>query len=241
MIHRLRDECGLAGSILVGVIAWALGAVLMLSITLTSAQQIDNRVRTIRTEVSPIDKDLDSVELAAETNRVAQEILAAAKPLSGQADQILAPVGTIKANAEQIDGKVKEINGTVNSIDGNAKAINKEVLSINGTAKAINGTAKSINATVKEIDGNVSSIAGSVNGIHGSLSAVLDVARQIRGDHGAVQGFGSGGIAAINRRADAIIGIVNGIKADTGNVLASVGKIEKSAKSIDSKTGPTGF
>ena len=36
-----RDEAGLAGKILVGVIAWALGAVLLLTNTLVAAQQIE--------------------------------------------------------------------------------------------------------------------------------------------------------------------------------------------------------
>ena len=34
---RFRDEAGLAGKILVGVIAWALGAVLLLTNTLVAA------------------------------------------------------------------------------------------------------------------------------------------------------------------------------------------------------------
>ena len=38
---RFRDEAGLAGKILVGVIAWALGAVLLLTNTLVAAQQIE--------------------------------------------------------------------------------------------------------------------------------------------------------------------------------------------------------
>jgi hypothetical protein len=88
---------------------------------------------------------------------------------------------------------------------------------------------------VNQIDGNVASIGGSVNGIDGNLAAVLDTAGKIRGDHAAPSsGFGTG-IAGINRRADAVIALVQNIKADTANILASVLKIEASAKSIEGK------
>lgn len=231
-MRRLSDERGLAGKILVGVVAWALGAVLMLTSTLVSAQRIDDRVGVITAEVSPIDKDLDSVNLAVQTNAIAQQIQTAAKPLSGQLDQVLAT--KIVENAESIDGNVKSINATVNSIGAHAKAINGNVLSINGTVRAINGSAKNINASVRSIDGNVAAIGQTVNGISGNLAGVLDAATSIRGEHGDVQGFGTG-VAAINRRAEAVVALVNAIKTDTANILTFVVSIERSAKSIDSK------
>jgi hypothetical protein len=43
------------------------------------------------------------------------------------------------------------------------------------------------------------------------------------------------GIAAIDRRADAINGLVQAIKGDTGNILVSVKSIESHAASINSK------
>ena len=232
---RFRDETGLAGQILVGVIAWALGAVLLLTNTLVAAQQIDNRVDRITHTVGPIDHDLDSVNLAAETNRVAGEIKAAAAPLSGQADQIIAATASIDTSAKSINGEVQQIGASVNGIDTNARSINGNVLEINKTVKDINGTARTISGTVNGIDGNVASIGGSVRGIGANLAAVLDTARLIRGDHAAPgSGFGTG-IAGINRRADAAIALLQAIKADTGNTLASVLKIEASAKSIEGK------
>src|SRR5581483_11979713 len=197
---RFRDETGLAGKILVGVVAWALGAVLLLTATLVNAQQIDTRVDRITHTVTPIDHNLDSVKLAVVTNRIAGEILAAAKPLSGQADQI------VQATA---------------SIDGTAKSIDTTVGQIGNTVKDINGTAKTIGGTVNSIGGNVGSIGASVNGIAATLKAVLDTAGSIRGDHAAPSsGFGEG-ISAINRRADFIINLVYLIKGDTGNILAT--------------------
>jgi methyl-accepting chemotaxis protein len=233
--RRLKSEVGLAGQILVGVVAWALAAVLMLTNTLISAQQIDSRVDRITHTVGPIDHDLDSVKLAAETNRIAGEILTAARPLSGQAQQIIDATAGIDTSAKSINSDVLQIGESVNGIDANARSINGNVTEINKTVKDINGTARTISGTVNQIDGNVTSIGGTVKGIDANLAAVLETVRSIRGDHAAPDsGFGSG-IAGINRRADAAIALVQSIKADTANVLATVAKIEASAKSIEAK------
>jgi methyl-accepting chemotaxis protein len=242
---RFSDESGLAGKLLVGVVAWALGAVLLLTSTLVTAQQIDTRVNRITHTVGPIDHDLDSVALAADTSRVAGEIRTAAAPLSGQADQIIAATGSIDTSAKAINGDVQQIADSVNGIDADARAINGNVTEINKTVKDVNGTAKAIGGTVNQIDGNVTSIGASVRGIDGNLSSVLATAQQIRGDH-ATSGSGFGtGIAGIDRRADAIIALAQNIKSDTGNILASAMKIEASAKSIEGKiaqlTKPTAF
>ena len=231
-LPELSDQTGLAGKILVGVVAWALGAVLLLTSTLVNAQQIDNRVDRITHTVGPIDHDLDSVELAVKTNETAQQILAAAKPLSGQADQIIQATASIDGSAKSIDTAVGEIGRSVQGIDGNAKSINATVLDINKTVKDINGTAKTISGTVNSIDGNVGSIGGTVRSIAASLDAVLNTAREIRGDHAVTEGFGTG-IAGINRRADAVIALVQLIKGDTGNILISAKKIQASAKGIE--------
>ena len=228
----LRGEAGLAGKLLVGVVAWALGAVLLLTGTLVNAQQIDSRVDRITHTVGPIDHDLDSVALAVKTNETAQQILTAAKPLSGQADQIVQATAGIDGSAKSINTAVAEIGQTVQSIDGNAKAINTTVLGINTTVKDINGTARTISGTVSSIDGNVGSIGGAVRGIAAGLDAVLQAARGIRGDHAVSEGFGTG-IAGINRRADAAIALVALIKGDSGNILAAVKNIEASAKGIE--------
>ncbi len=226
------DETGLAGKLLVGVVAWALGAVLLLTSTLVNAQQIDNRVDRITHTVGPIDHDLDSVALAVKTNETAQQILAAAQPLSGQADQIVQATASIDGSAKSINSTVGQIGQAVQGIDGNARSINGTVLDINRTVKDINGTAKTISGTVNSIDGRVGSIGGAVRGIAASLDAVRDTARGIRGDHAVTDGFGTG-IAGINRRSDAAIALVQLIKGDSGNILISVRKIEASAKGIE--------
>jgi uncharacterized protein YoxC len=234
---RIDDERGLAGKILVGVVAWALGAVLLLTNTLVTAQQIDTRVDRIRHTVTPIDHNLDSVKLAVETNRIAQQILAAAKPLSGQADQIIQSTASIDGTARSINTNVDEIGRSVQGIDGSVHSINANVVDVNATAKDINATVRTIGATVNGIDGNVAGISGSVIGISRNLAAVLEVGRSIRGEHATpLSGFGDG-IAAINRRADAIIALVVGVKGDTANILGHVGAIDASARSIDTKAG----
>jgi len=232
----LGNEAGLAGKILVGTVAWALGAVLLLTNTLVAAQQIDNRVDRITHTVGPIDHDLDSVKLAADTNRIAGEILTAAKPLSGQADQIVQATASIDGSAKSINTAVGEIGQSVQGIDGTAKSINATVLDINRTVKDINGTAKTISGTVNSIDGHVGSIGGAVRGIAASLDAVLEAARGIRGDHVVSEGFGTG-LAGINRRADAAIELVKLIRGDVGNILTAAKNIEASAKSIDNNAG----
>jgi methyl-accepting chemotaxis protein len=234
---NFRDEDGLAGKILVGVIAWALGAVLLLTNTLVAAQQIDTRVDRITHTVGPIDHDLDSVNLAADTNRIAQEILAAAKPLEAQAGQIVDATASIDTSAKSINEDVLRIGESVKGIDGTARAINGNVLDINATVKDINGSAKTISATVNKIDGNVAAINGTVHGIDANLAQVLGVVLSIRGDHAAPgTGLGSG-IAGINRRADAVIALTQLIKGDTGNILISVRAIEGSAKNIENNAG----
>ena len=248
-MNRILDERGLAGPILIGVVAWALGAVLLLTNTLVSAQQIDERVQVITSEVSPIDQNLDSVALAAEVNEKAAAIKAAAEPLPKQAGEVADLSNTIEASATSIgkvagpindsvhgiEDKVTSINKTVPEINATVKSINTTVKDIGATVTALNGTVKGINADVLSIDGHVASIGGSAKGIFSSLDTTLGVVKSIRGEHKVASGFGDG-IAGINRRADTVINLANGSKRDTGNVLAHVKSIDTSAKNIDTKT-----
>jgi methyl-accepting chemotaxis protein len=226
MKARFKDETGLAERVLVGVIAWAFAAVVMLTSTLVTAKAIDKKVAFITTQVSPIDHNLDSVQLAVQTNQTARDILTAAQPLSGQLGDVLNSTNSIVGEAASIDQTAGTINGTVHSIDGTAGEINTTVHSINDAVNAINASGKTITGSVDSINSNVHSIGNYFGGI-------LDTVRIIRGDH-KVEGLG-GGLAGAARRVDVLIGLVTGIKADTGNILARVGTIDKSAKSIDSK------
>jgi uncharacterized protein YoxC len=226
MRNRFNDERGLAGGILVGVVAWAFVAVACLVTILMTANHIDERVAFIRRQVSPIDHDLDSVQLLQSINSRADAINAAAAPLTGQLDTVQGHTESIKSEAAGIDDTAKTINSTVHSIDGNVNDIHGSVLSINSLVQSINGT-------VRSIDANASAINGSAHSIEGSIATIDSTAKVIRGDHNA-NGLG-GGLAGAARRLDVLLGQITGIKGDTGNILSLVGSIQNTAKSIDGK------
>jgi methyl-accepting chemotaxis protein len=224
--RRVSDESGLAERILVGIVAWAFASVACLVTILMTANHIDERVAFIRRQVSPIDHNLDTVKVLEQVNANADKINTAAAPLSGQLDQVQGHTKSIVGEASAIDDTAKSINSTVHSIDENVNDIHGSVLSINSLAQSINGT-------VRDIDANAGSINGTVHSINDSIGNVLNLVYSIRGDKNAA-GLGNG-LAGSNRRLDVLLGLVSGIKGDTGNVLSLVGSIDKTAKSIDGK------
>ena len=226
MRSRLSEESGLAERILVGIVVWAFASVACLVTILMTANHIDERVAFIRSQVSPIDHNLDTVKVLEQVNKNADDINTAAAPLSGQLNQVTGHTQSIMGKASAIDDTAKSINSTVHSIDGNVSDIHGSVLSINSLAHSINGTVRDINA-------NAGSINGTVHTINDSLGSVLNLVYSIRGDHDAT-GLG-GGLAGSNRRIDVLLGLITGIKGDTGNVLALVGSIQNTAKGIDNK------
>ncbi len=226
MKRRVRDESGLAERILVGIVAWAFASVACLVTILMTANHIDERVNFIRSQVTPIDHNLETVKVLEQVNQNADNINLAAAPLSGQLDQVVGHTNSIKSEAAGIDDTAKSINGTVHSIDGNVSDIHGSVLSINSLAHSINGT-------VRDIDANAGSINGTVHSINNDIGNVLSLVYSIRGDHNATD-LG-GGLAGSNRRLDVLLGLITGIKGDTGNVLSLVGSIQTTAKSIDNK------
>jgi uncharacterized protein YoxC len=226
MRSRLSDERGLAERILVGIVVWAFAAVACLVTILMTANHIDERVAFIRSQVTPIDHNLETVKVLEQVNHNADNINLAAAPLSGQLDQVVGHTESIKSEASGIDDTAKSINSTVHSIDGNVSDIHGSVLSINGLAHSINGT-------VRDIDANAGSINGTVHSINNDIGNVLSLVYSIRGDHNATD-LG-GGLAGSNRRLDVLLGLITGIKGDTGNVLSLVGSIQTTAKSIDKK------
>jgi hypothetical protein len=171
---RRRGERGVVGVNLVLVIAFARYAVIMLSRTTLAAKQIDDRVRVIITEVGPGSNvsRLDETQKLNTIGKTAEDILAAARPLSGQAQQII---------------------DTAKSIDN--------------TVSAINANANEINAVVKSINATAASLLPVVQTIHGDDS--LDTI--------------TGGVSAINQRADIAKPIVAGISDDLGIVFGHVG------------------
>lgn len=215
-MDRLREEQGLAGAMLIVVIVWALLAVFMLTRTLISAQQIDARVVTITKEVEPIDRELDSVELAVTTDQIANEIETAALPLTEQLDQVVTTVPSIDKSATSILDTAGQINTKV-------LEINKTVVPLGETVGSINTNAVSINREVDSIETNAVSINQHVDDIFSDISGVLDTARNA-----------NDGIEGINRRADVVITNARALGRDldiVNNVV--VPSIDEHANEID--------
>ena len=180
-----RGEQGIVGFNLALTIAFALFAVIELSRVVLAATQIDDRVKVIITEVGPGSNvsRLDETAKLNETGRMAEEILAAAQPLSGQAQQIIEAAG-----------------------------------SIDNTVSAINSNAGEINSTVRTINSQLSSLLPVVQNIHGDES--LDPR--------------TGGVAAINKRAQTALGVVPGIQQDLSrsNILGMLVSVDRHAVAI---------
>ena len=190
---------GLAPTILVIFIVWAVAAVIMLTATLVAAQNINDKVNDeITGVVSSIDTDLNNVKLAARTDRIARRILEAATPLNDQLDVIITEAESIDRTVPQILDTARQINTTAGRINRNVVQIHGEVLSIGGTVGGIGGSVQGINA--------------SVRGIEGRLSAILDTAQGI-----------DLGVENINTRAQRGIDIVAAASDDLHNVLNEVG------------------
>ena len=247
--------------VLVVVVFWALAAVLMLTGTLVNAREIDNTIPLINNQVSPIDKNLDNIKLAAETNRIAARIRTSAAPLSDQADRIISEAQNIDRSAAAILGSAVAINETAGSINGTVRAINDNARSINGTVSAINANVVSINDTAGSIQANAFAINRAVDSIDGRATSInARVGSIFRGvgpvgarDQSIKASVGritrkfrlldpetraiDSGVAGINRRATRGIGAVGSLKADFGPILVRVGPGLLGAPGHDT-TGP---
>ncbi|MBW3576246.1 MAG: hypothetical protein KY462_00610 [Actinobacteria bacterium] len=200
------DESGLAATVLVIVIAWALAAVLMLTGTLLSARQIDDRVVTITSEVSAIDENTDAIQLTQQTIEISGNILTEVQPLSGQAGQVVTAANDIAGNLGSINSTAGEINGKVNQINASVNSIGASVRSVGASVNSIHGNVRAILATVN-------SIACGSNGPNPGITD-LNRIRQV---------CGRNGVPGINNRVVEILGLVRGIKADTDAILLEVG------------------
>ena len=182
---RMRSERGIVGFNLALTIAFALFAVIELSRVVLAATQIDDRVKVIITEVGPGSNvsRLDETQKLNETGRMAEEILAAAQPLSGQAQQII--------------DAARSIDNTVTQINTNAGEINQSVRSINATAGALLPVVRNING-----DNSFSATAGGVAAINMRAQAALPVVGGIQSDLSRANILGT--LASVDRHAVAI-------------------------------------
>ncbi len=161
---RLAGEAGVVGANLAITLAFALFAVIQLTRTTLAAQQIDDRVEVITSDVGEIDEELVNVPKLDETDRMAKEILAAAKPLSGQANEILVSARSIDGTVSNILGNATSINGTVKGIRGNLSTLQPVVRSINNGVATINGQADRAIELVRGIKIDLDNVLAEVGG-----------------------------------------------------------------------------
>jgi len=231
---------GLAGLILVVVIAWALAAVLMLTGTLVAAHTIRRQVVVISHVTSKIDRNLRAVTLAGTTATIASRIYRRATPLSGQlarvvveANQINTTAGSILRHAGSINNRALAINTNARAINANARAINANVHLIAGNVGSIDTRVGSINARVGSINARATSIGARVGGINASVGSIDRSVRSTRGTVGlisanlratlAIAPLIRVDVAGINQRAVPLTFIVAPIFQDLSGTLFQVG------------------
>lgn len=231
LVRRLAEsERGAADSkvliAFLGVIPPLLVAVVLLTQTLMTANQINTKAARIAKTGRGINLATDSVIQLGRTNKTASSILDTTKPLEGKLGEIVGLAGSL-------DELAASINGTAGSIDGHAGKINATAGEINGTALKINTNAGAIDATAGKINataGAVQSTAGTINttakGINSEAVLILATLRQVDSD-----------VSKANASLDSTIGIANAIKLDTGNVLAQAREANQTAACIDRKVG----
>jgi len=180
---RRRNESGIVAVNLALTIAFALFAVIELSRVTLAAKQIKQRVRTITTEVGPGSNvsRLDETKILDTVADRANQILAAAKPLSGQANDILTQTKSIDATGSKILTNAQEINGTVKSINGTFQSLAPVVNNIRGNPGAMDNIWPAPTAGVQGINIRVDNVLRSVSGIRSDLD-------QVNADVGSING-----------------------------------------------------
>ncbi|MGI9033591.1 MAG: hypothetical protein ACR2HY_07920, partial [Acidimicrobiales bacterium] len=131
-------------------------------------------VKTITTEVGP-GSNVSRLDETAILNTVADradQILAAAKPLSGQANDILTAAKSIDATGSNILTNAQSINGTVKSINGTFTSLAPVVNNIKGSPGNIDRPTGFATGGVTAINIRVDNILRSVSGIRGDLDTV---------------------------------------------------------------------
>jgi hypothetical protein len=149
--------------------------------------------------------------------------------------------------ASQIDDRVKVIitevgpGSNVARLDETQKLnetgrMAEEILvaaqNLSARAGTIIDTAKSIDGTVSQINQNAGEINQTVRSINATVSALLPVVQNIHGDES--MSAQTGGVAAINKRAQTAIPVVNAIQADLSraNILGTLVSVDRHAVAI---------
>ncbi|MGH9279085.1 MAG: hypothetical protein ACRD12_13395 [Acidimicrobiales bacterium] len=192
---RSGAERGVVGVNLVLVVSFALYAVIMLSSTTLSAKQIDDHVKVIVTEVGPGSNvsRLDETQKLNTIGKTAEDILAAARPLSGQAQQVIVAATSIDNTVSAIQANANEINATVHSINNTASALLPVVQTIHGDGSdnVLTGGVDLINRQAgpgpnfSGLTNGADTISGPpANVVVGNISSDLGDANQVLGTAG---------------------------------------------------------
>lgn len=212
----------LAKTVLAILGVWGLLASPMLIRTLLATRQIDERVATLTTTLSEIDKESRSISLMQETDRLTGELLTASQPLPGTLE-------AMRGVTAGLAGKVDSITAGVTTIEQNSKEIEAKVLSARDTAAEINGSVKgigqslaSILATLRATQAAAAEINTSTRGINTAVVGLLPVTKEI-----------DAGIGRANEGIVEALEHVKVIRADIGNILAGIPDVEKHSRSID--------
>jgi uncharacterized protein YoxC len=213
--------------IVLGILGlWGLLAGVMLIHTLLATKQLHKRVNAITHTVGEIDRETGAISLMQDTNRISSELLTASKPLPGTLEEM-------KGVTAGLAGKVDSILAGSTTIETNSKAIEGKVVTARDTAAEINGSVKGIGRSLAAILATLRSTqkaAGEINVSTTGINAAVAQLLPVTGDIDA-------GIGASNRGIGAAAVIVDGLRADIGNILATLPDIAKHANSIDCSSG----
>lgn len=217
--------------VLVVVIAAVAATTVLLALTVSRAQSINDKAANIARTGRGINVSTDSIMQLQRTNQLAVSILHSAQPLHGQLAQVVnlanginGEAGSINSTAGSILTSANDINSTAHTINGEAGNIAGSANSISSSANSISSSAGSINSSAAAIKGEALSIDSSATGIDRKAGSIVTVARRINTD-----------VKLINGNLDVTIGIARAIKGDTGNILAGALSGRTDAACIDYK------
>ena len=209
---------------IVGV--WGALMGVMLVHTLLATKQLHRRVNAITHTVSDIDKDTASVSAMVETNRISRDLLAASGPIAGTLGDLKGVMGGLSGKVDSILGGSTTIQTNSQAIEGTVVAARDTAAEINGSVKGIGKSLSSILATLRRTQTAAGEINGSTKGINAAVSDLLTVSREI-----------DAGIGTSNQGIAAAALIVDALRADIGNILATMPDLSKHANSIDCSPG----
>jgi ribosomal protein L18E len=157
-------------------------------------------------------------------------VVLAATQIDDRVEVIITEVGP-GSNVSRLDETQK-----LNETGRMAEEILVAAQNLSARAGTIIETAGSIDGTVSQILQNASEINQTVRGIDATTKSLLPVVQNIHGDE--TMSAQTGGVAAINKRAQAAIPVVQGIQSDLSraNILGILASVDRHAVAICNST-----